>query len=459
MACQGRRKDGKGYKMMRNSNSYKEKIKQFNNVKELLTVFDSFNTYAQKLECSYQQLQDRVKEIDREMAHTNECLNKKVQELDNLTRFLNSILGSMHSSVIAVDTDGKIVTFNKVAEEILNVAAGDVLGKDIRSALGHIGGFVDLLLESMSKRENIDNVKRMIVVDDGKTRRIESSISVLRDESGTITGVVETFQDLSEICDLKGRLNSANDLVSVGTMAASIAHEIRNPLNGIEGFACLLERELASPTTSFGREGESLRLVKYIIKGTKNINKIVTDLLFLARPIKLNLRKYELSKIIDKALLFAYQELGHKGSRDIQIEKDYGCDDFVLCDPDRLQQAFLNILLNAIQSMPEGGQIKIFTQKSDTNDIPKIQIGFVDTGNGIKDSTIERIFEPFFTTKDDGTGLGLAIVRKIIELHEGRINIVSEHQKGTTILVNLPTSQYATLNVPNETSHLSHVMA
>ena len=435
---------------MRNSNSYREKIKQFNNVKELLTVFDSFNIYAQKLEGSYKQLQDRVKKIDREMAYTNECLNKKVQELDNLTRFLNSILGSMHSSVVAVDTDGKIVTFNKVAEETLNVVAMDVLGKDIRSALGHIGGFVDLLLESMSKRENIDNVKRMIEIDDGKTRRIESSISVLKDESGTITGVVEIFQDLSEICELKGRLNSANDLVSVGTMAASIAHEIRNPLNGIEGFACLLEREL---------EGDSLRLVKYIIKGTKNINKIVTDLLFLARPIKLNLRKYELSKIIDKALLFAYQELGQKGSRDIQIEKDYDCcDDFVLCDPDRLQQAFLNILLNAIQSMPEGGQIKIFTQKSDTNDIPKIQIGFVDTGNGINDSTIERIFEPFFTTKDDGTGLGLAIVRKIIELHEGRINIVSEHKKGTTILVNLPTSQYATLNVPNETSHLSHVM-
>ncbi|MBS1257089.1 MAG: Signal transduction histidine-protein kinase AtoS [Candidatus Scalindua arabica] len=449
MAYQGGRKNGKGNKMMRNSSSYKEKMKQFNNVKELLTVFDSFNTYAQKLEGSYTQLQDRVKEIDREMAYTNECLNNKVQELDNQTRFLNSILGSMHSSVVAVDTDGKIVTFNKVAEETLNVVARDVLGKDIKSALGHIGGFVDLLSESMSKRENIDNVKRMIEIDDGKTRRIESSISVLKDESGTITGVVEIFQDLSEICELKGRLNSANDLVSIGTMAASIAHEIRNPLNGIEGFACLLEREL---------EGDSLRLVKYIIKGTKNINKIVTDLLFLARPIKLNQRKYELSKIIDKALLFAYQELGQKGNRDIQIEKDYGCDDFVLCDPDRLQQAFLNILLNAIQSMPEGGQIKVFTRKSDTNDIPKIQIGFVDTGNGIKESTIEKIFEPFFTTKDGGTGLGLAIVRKIIELHEGRINILSEHKKGTTILVNLPTSQYATLNVPNETSHLSHVM-
>jgi len=436
---------------MKNVNSYKTKFKQFNNVKELLTIFDSFNTYAQKLESSYKQLQDKVKKIDREMAYTNECLNNKVLELDNQTRFVKSILESMHSGVVAVDNDGKIMTFNNVAEHTLNVFAGDVLGRDIRSALGHIGGFDDLLLESMSKNNRINNIKRIIEIEEGETRNIESSISILKDENGTITGAVEIFHDLSEICELKGRLSSAHDLVSVGTMAASIAHEIRNPLNGIEGFASLLEREL---------EGDSLRLIKHIIKGTKNINKIVTDLLFLARPIKLNLRRDELPRIIDKALLFVEQELGHKGSRDIQIEKDYdSCEDIILCDTDRLQQAFLNILLNAIQSMPEGGKIKIFTRKSTTKDIPIIQIGFVDTGDGINDGTIKKVFEPFFTTKDDGTGLGLAIVRKIIELHEGRINIFSGPEKGTTIMVSLPGSQYDVLSTSRETSFLSNVMA
>ncbi|NOR64766.1 MAG: PAS domain-containing protein [Candidatus Scalindua sp.] len=436
---------------MKNVNSYKTKFKQFNNVKELLTIFDSFNTYAQKLESSYKQLQDKVKKIDREMAYTNECLNKKVLELDNQTRFVKSILESMHSGVVAVDNDGKIMTFNNVAEHTLNVFSGDVLGRDIRSALGHIGGFDDLLLESMSKNKRINNIKRIIEIEEGETRNIESSISILKDENGTITGAVEIFHDLSEICELKGRLSSAHDLVSVGTMAASIAHEIRNPLNGIEGFASLLEREL---------EGDSLRLIKHIIKGTKNINKIVTDLLFLARPIKLNLRRDELPRIIDKALLFVEQELGHKGSRDIQIEKDYdSCEDIILCDTDRLQQAFLNILLNAIQSMPEGGKIKIFTRKSTTKDIPIIQIGFVDTGDGINDGTIKKVFEPFFTTKDDGTGLGLAIVRKIIELHEGRINIFSGPEKGTTIMVSLPGSQYDVLSTSRETGFLSNVMA
>lgn len=435
---------------MKNVNSYKTKMKQLNNVKELLNVFDSFNTYAQKLENSYKQLQDKVKKIDQEMTYTNECLNNKVMELDNLTRFLNSILGSMHSGVVAVDNDYRIMTFNNVAELTLNVVAGDVIGKDIRIILDHIEGFADLILESMLKRKTIDNIKRVIKIGEVETKHIRSSISILRDESGTITGAVEIFHDLSELCELKGRLNNANNLVSVGTMAASIAHEIRNPLNGIEGFAYLLERDL---------DGDNLRLIRNIIKGTKNINKIVTDLLLLARPIRLNFRKYELSRIIDKALMFAYQEIDRKRDSNIQFEKDYGsCDDFILCDPDRLQQVFLNIVLNAIQSMPEGGKIKIFTRVSTTKDMSRIQIGFVDTGNGINDDMVERIFDPFFTTKDDGTGLGLAIVRKIVELHEGQINIVSSPEKGTTIIVNLPSNQYATLSGSEETGFLSNVM-
>jgi PAS domain S-box-containing protein len=436
---------------MKNLNSYKTKFKQFNNVKELLTIFDSFNTYAQKLESSYTQLQERVKKIDQEMAYANECLNKKVLELDNQTRFLNSILGSMHSGVVAVDNDGKIMTFNNVAESTLSVIARDVLGKNFRNSFNHIGGFVDLLLDSMLESREVHNLKRVIEMGDGETRNIESSISILKDENGIITGAVETFYDLTEICELKGRLNSASDLVSVGTMAASIAHEIRNPLNGIEGFASLLERDLG---------GDNLRLVKHIIKGTKSINEIVTDLLFLARPIKLNQREYELAKIIDKALLFVDQELGYNGSINIQIEKDYDSNDgFILCDPDRLQQAFLNILLNAIQSMPDGGKIRIFIRKSANKDIPTMQVGFVDTGDGINDGTIKKIFEPFFTTKDDGTGLGLAIVRKIIELHEGRINIFSGPEKGTTIMVNLPGNQKEVISASRETNFLSNVLA
>jgi PAS domain S-box-containing protein len=437
---------------MKNLNSYKAElssrnggVKQQNRLEELSSIFKSFNINAQKLEASYKQFQYRVKEIDQEMAYTNECLNKKVHELNNLTGYLNNILESMHSGVVAIDIKGKVITFNKAAEKILNVNAKNVIGKDIKNTLCHIGGFTDLLIESLSKRNNIVNLERIIGTESGRTKYIESSISVLKDGSENTTGVVELFHDLSEIYELKGRLHSASNLISVGTMAASVAHEIRNPLNGIEGFAYLLEREL---------KGDSLKLVKNVIRGAKNINKIVTDLLLLARPIKLNLRKYRLTDVIDKSLVFVSHELGQNGRQNIRINKNYDClNDIIECDPERLQQAFLNIMLNAIQSMHEGGQITVFTRESTLNSRPGIQVGFVDTGNGISNDAIKKIFEPFFTTRNDGTGLGLAIVRNIIGLHGGQVKISSEHKKGTTFLVNLPNNHYVKLKSLEDCPH------
>ncbi len=430
---------------MKNINSYNGGVKQHNRVEELLAIFDNFNSNAQKLEVSYKRFQDRVKEIDREMSYANESLNKKVQELNNLTGYLNNILESMHSGVVAIDIKGKVMTFNKAAEKILNVNAKDIIGRDIRNTLNHISGFTDLLIESLSKRSNIVNLERIIGTGNGSTRYIESSISILKDGNGKISGVVEIFHDLSEIYELKGRLHSASNLISVGTMAASVAHEIRNPLNGVEGFAYLLERKL---------KGDSLKLVKNIIRGAKNINKIVTDLLLLARPIKLNLRKYRLTNVIDKSLVFVSHELSQNGKQNIQINKDYNClNDVIECDPERLQQAFLNIMLNAIQSMQEGGQITVFTRESTQNNRPGIQVGFVDTGNGISSDAIKKIFEPFFTTKSDGTGLGLAIVRNIIGLHGGQVTINSEHKKGTTFLINLPNNHHVKVKSLEDCPH------
>ncbi len=320
---------------MKNLDLYNIGLKQHDRFEELSNIFENFNENAQKLESSYRQFQDRVKELDQEMAYTNERLNMKVQELNGLTRYLNNILESMHSGVVAIDMKGKITTFNKVSEKILKIKAKDSIGKDVRKVLGHTNGFADLLIESLSKGRNLINLERMIGTN-GSTRYIESSISILRDDNENIKGVVEVFRDLSEIHELKGRLQSASNLISVGTMAASVAHEVRNPLNGVEGFAHILEREL---------EGENLKLVKYIIKGTKNINRIVTDLLLLARPIRLNLRKHKLSKIIDKTLVFISQELSKKTDQNIQIKKSYSCkNDIIHCDPERLQQAFLNIM-------------------------------------------------------------------------------------------------------------------
>ncbi len=408
--------------------------KKQHKMSELSTIFDSFNSNALKLEASYKELQDRIKEIDREMAQTNECLNKKVHELNKLTRYLNSVLESMYCGVVAIDMDGRIETFNKSAEKILQVKAGDVLGKRIQNSLDQITSFNELLVETLSTRRNVFNQKRVIAVKEGDSRYIESSVTILQDKCGTVTGLVEIFQDLSEIRELKGRLYSVNDLISVGTMAASIAHEIRNPLNGIAGFAGLLKKEVKE---------HNLKLVDQIILGTNNINKIVTDLLLLARPITLNFRKCNLSEIIDRSLVLVSQETRKKRGNNIKIKKDFTVQNKeIICDPERLQQAFLNIILNAIQAMREGGELTVFTQELAVDGFCGVQIAFSDTGEGIGNDVMKNVFDPFFTTKTDGTGLGLVVVRKIIELHGGEVSIESEKRKGSTILLRLPEMSY-----------------
>ncbi len=399
---------------------------------ELAAAFHLFNQYTLRLEESYNQLQNRVKEIDKEMAHTNARLKDKVQELDNLTKYLNSLLSSIHSGVIAVNLRGEVSTFNKAAEKILRLPVSNMIGKRIDTIFKNSDDGTHLLLLALERGRNYIDVEQKIETNQGLVKWIESSVSLIKDSNENTIGAVEVFRDLSEIRELEMRLRNADKLAAIGAMAACIAHEIRNPLNGIEGFSALLARDLED-------SDPKKKLVKNIIQGTKNLNKTVTELLIFARPIKLKLADYRVSEILDKTLFFVMEDLKQKGIDNIHIHKEYTMDmDIVKCDSEKLQQAFLNLCLNAVQSMICGGDLTVFTCTVEDDIGRGIQIGIKDTGMGIKKEVIHKIFDPFFTTKQEGTGLGLAIVNRIIEAHSGKIFIESVEGKGTTFSINLP---------------------
>lgn len=398
---------------------------------ELAAAFHLFNQYTLRLEESYNQLQNRVKEIDKEMAHTNARLKDKVQELDNLTKYLNSLLSSIHSGVIAVNLRGEVSTFNKAAEKILRLSVFNMIGKRIDTIFKNSDDGTHLLLLALERGRNYIDVEQKIETNQGLVKWIESSVSLIKDSNENTIGAVEVFRDLSEIRELEMRLRNADKLAAIGAMAACIAHEIRNPLNGIEGFSALLARDLED-------SDPKKKLVKNIIQGTKNLNKTVTELLIFARPIKLKLADYRVSEILDKTLFFVMEDLKQKGIGNIHIHKEYTMDrDIVKCDPEKLHQAFLNLCLNAVQSMVYGGDLTVFICTVEDDIGRGIQIGIKDTGMGIKKEVIHKIFDPFFTTKQEGTGLGLAIVNRIIEAHRGKILIESVEGKGTTFYINL----------------------
>lgn len=399
----------------------------------------------------HDQLEERVSSMENELAVVNRELAEKVDELSRTSEFLHYVLTSMHSGLIAIDREEYIVAFNRAAEEILGISAAEALGKPYREVISErglgkpTGKFrhsnelgPSMIQQVLQEGSHHINVERELLRPDNTTVGVSSSISALKDSSGGILGAVEIFKDLSELRRLEERLERADRLAVIGQMAATVAHEIRNPLNGIEGFAGLLERE-------FPEDDPRRRYARNILEGVRALNKTVTDLLQFARPARLDLRPWRLSHIFQQVIFFLQEEIRspRKDGRStplsahIKVETAYDTDaDEVIADREQLRGAFLNLVLNAAQAMPDGGVIRIESRPADTKGQLCIRIS--DSGTGIPPEIREKLFTPFVTTKEHGTGLGLAITKKIIESHQGAITVESEPGKGTTFTVVLP---------------------
>jgi len=227
-----------------------------------------------------------------------------------------------------------------------------------------------------------------------------------------------------ERLELKERLSHAERLATVGKMVAGISHEIRNPLGIISSTAELLKQRL----NTFDPKN---RLPDVIIQETDRLNRIITDFLSFARPKIPDLMPCRVDEVLEKNLTFLEPELERQR---VKIKKDYRDIPEIQADPHLLYQAFLNILINAMQSMPGGGtiHIDIFTYDK------RLNIAFNDEGPGIDEEVLQKIGEPFFTTKEKGTGLGFAIVKNIVQAHRGSVKIENRERRGARVLVSLP---------------------
>jgi signal transduction histidine kinase len=230
-----------------------------------------------------------------------------------------------------------------------------------------------------------------------------------------VLGAVEISTDLTNIKQMQNQMQHAKTLAALGEMAATVAHEIRNPLAGIGGFAGLLERDL---------EGDDPRraLVKKIVQGVSSLNKIVSNLLVFTRHMELNVQRVDFVSWMEDILNYAEVEIS-KENKEIEIIRQYAFESIeARIDPEKLQQVFLNVLFNAIQAIEGKGAIVI---KADLDEKDFLRVAVIDNGKGIPKDIQDKIFNPFFTTKEQGTGLGLAIVQRIIALHGGAISVAS----------------------------------
>jgi len=239
---------------------------------------------------------------------------------------------------------------------------------------------------------------------------------------------VEVFNDLTEVKRLEAELQRVHTLAALGEMAATMAHEIRNPLGGIAGFAALLERDLDV-------QDPRRRLVHKITEGVGRLNRIVSSLLTYTRPLRLNIHPVDFVSLVEEATAFLEIDLGRTRD-DIAINRHYP-DTSPICsiDPEQFQQVILNLLQNATQAMPDGGEVDIEIRAAAEPGAGQTTLCIRDQGIGMTEEVQDKLFTPFFTTKEDGTGLGLVTSKKIVEAHGGHIRVESQPGSGTSFFI------------------------
>lgn len=359
---------------------------------------------------------------------SGEQLKETAKTLANLRVLHERILESIRSGLITTDLEGAIYSFNHAAAEITGHKAESMRGKSIYSLFGNINLPIADSLEATDTGDQPPRFETDCMTPEGSAVRVGYNISPLFSEDGETTGLVLTFQDLTEIRTMEENVRRKDRLAAVGRVAAGLAHEIRNPLGAMRGSIQVLQMQTAP-------ESSQAALMEIILRESDRLNNIITNFLTYAKPRVGNFSETDLRKAISDTFTLL------KHSPDVRenhrLETDLPENPVMIsADSTQLKQIFWNLARNSIQSMPEGGKLKITLQNLENE---RIRILFEDTGCGMSAKQVKQLFEPFSESKTGGTGLGLSIVYQIIRDHNGTINVRSLENQGTIITVELPT--------------------
>ena len=351
--------------------------------------------------------------------------------------FFRHMVGNMRNGVLAIDRDGRFVLINEEARRLFHLQPGPVAGMPYADVLHEHPDIVRVLggafeLKSLPNRAEL-RLKSTDMV-------IGYTLSLVRDDDGDPVGAALFFKDLTHVEQIEERERLRDRLAAVGEMAAVMAHEIKNPLAGIEVLAGLLRRKVPDNPEAQG-------LVRDIINEAKMANAIVQEVLAFVRPVRLQVDRTSLAGALSSAMSLADGK-AQRGS--ILVDMELPPDLPLLgADQHQLTQVFCNLLINAYEALDGRGRIEITARLAhNAGDgallpdghlpVPTVIVDVSDDGPGMLPDIAEKIFNPFFTTKAQGSGLGLAIVRKIVDAHEGRIDMTTADGRGTKFRVTLP---------------------
>ena len=382
---------------------------------EIGSLAESFNIVLDNLKAMMQQ----IIQISGEAA-----------SLAEIREYTGEFFKNIPNAIITMDNTAKITSFNNEASNITGINENDILNKTVTDSFdNNLLPIIKLLIHGLEK--DIIYIKHIIKIKGsmGIETPIMINTSLQKDVNGKILGVIGVFRSVEEIKQLEESVIRAKNLESLGALSAGMAHELRNPLTSIKGYAQYIKLELGE--TSVLNEDISI-----VIDEVDRLNNIIDRFLDFARPKELNLELNNINEVLRLVVKLIGKEMLPKN---IDILMELSNVPLICFDFEQIEQVILNISINALQAMPNGGTLTIHSVFLEASNI--IEVTLQDTGVGISDDNQDKIFEPFFTTKNKGTGLGLAICSRIVENHKGVIEVLSSTTVGTKFTIKLPGPQ------------------
>ncbi len=366
-----------------------------------------------------------LRQVSLQLEDAYKKLEERAIQLINIQDYTQSILRSITSGVLTVGPDGSVATANPAAERMLGLSEFEMVPKPIAALFRADGGISSDVSKVLAGRLPLAMREATLQLSNGRELHVQASTSRMRAVGGTVLGAVVTLEDVSDIKALTDQLIRADRLAAMGELTAGVAHEVRNPLGVIRASVQLLE-------DSGGDEARIRDAAEVIKQEIDRLDRVIKALLDFGRPSKPTMVRTNVNEVLRDVVLFTNR---FAKQSDVMIEERFSVDlPDVYGDPDQLKQVFLNLVTNAVQAMGEsGGTIMIETRQNGDY----VEAAVMDNGPGIAPVDLPKVFDPFFTKRAEGTGLGLTIVHRIIDEHEGHIEVVSS-PGGTMFVVTLP---------------------
>lgn len=340
--------------------------------------------------------------------------------LTSVQAFSDNVVQNMPAGLVAIDQGHRITSMNRAAKEIF----GQVPEKPFPQMIQLVAE-----METLGKP-----ISREVTLRKGTSRagtpgelRLDMTASALLDNEGVVLGFLFLFRDLTQLRELKKEVETTRHLAAIGKLAGGVAHEIRNPLSSIKGFATYFGKR-------YGNNSQDRETAQIMVQEVERINRSITQLLEFAKPMAVENRVVQVDDLISHSLKLVRHDLDKKSIEaivNIQTDKTS-----FRTDPDRMNQILLNLYMNAINAMEVGGKLVVdLLALPDGNGL---EIHVIDNGSGIDKEHLDEVFDPYFTTRPEGTGLGLSIVHRIVENLKGDIRVESDREKGTRFMIRLP---------------------